>query len=187
MVTFRQDVTGLYNFKKANHISFYYAMIWACTKAINQVDAFHVALRNGELVYLPERKPNFIDLKPAAAHFHIVAMDMEEDICSFCRNTTVRSYEQKSFLEYYPDQQIFIYFTCMPWIDLTALSNERKMNTPDAMDDSIPRICWGKYKKEEDGRVTLGLSIEVNHRFVDGIHIGQFEKNLSEIIDQLQP
>ena len=44
MVTFRQDVTKLYKYAKRNGISFYYALVYLCTKAINGVPAFHYAI-----------------------------------------------------------------------------------------------------------------------------------------------
>ena len=51
-------------------------------------------------------------------------------------------------------------------------------------DDAIPRISWGKYR-EENGRKTLGLSVELNHRFVDGVHVGMFAKELERLMSAL--
>jgi len=184
MVTFRQDVTDLYAFAKNSGASFYYAMIWACTGAINDVDAFHIALRNGEPVYIADRRPSFTDLKPDSEQFHIVTADMDKDIRLFCRNAKELSLKQDFFIDLSAETDDLIFFSCLPWVELTALTNERDLSAPGARDDSIPRIAWGKYT-EENGRKKLGLSIEVNHRFIDGIHIGRFAEKLSEIIGNL--
>ena len=184
MVTFRQDVTDLYNFTKANGLSFYYGMIWACTRAVNSVPAFHIALRGGELVSIPDRKPSFTDLKPNAEQFHIVTMDLDEDIRAFCRAAAERSRAQECFIDLSAESDDLIYISCLPWIELTALTNEKDLNSPGARDDSIPRITWGKFT-EENGRKVLGLSLEVNHRFIDGIHIGRFAENLTNCIAAL--
>ena len=40
MVTFRQDVTALRKYTRRNSLSFYYAMVYLCTRAINEVPAF---------------------------------------------------------------------------------------------------------------------------------------------------
>lgn len=184
MVTFRQDVTGLYRFARENGLSFYYGMIWACTQAINGVGAFHLALRDGELVSIPDRKPSFTDLKPGAEQFHIVTLDAEADIRGFCRRAAELSRHQDCFIDLSAETDDLIYFSCLPWIELTALTNERDMSAPGARDDSIPRIAWGKYV-DEGGRKTLGLSLEVNHRFIDGIHIGRFAEKLSGCIGEL--
>ena len=73
-----------------------------------------------------------------------------------------------------------IFFSCVPWVELTSFENERDMDR----DDAIPRISWGKYR-EENGRKTLGLSVELNHRFVDGVHVGMFAKELERLMSAL--
>lgn len=78
-----------------------------------------------------------------------------------------------------------IYFSCLPWMDVTAVTNERELLAPNARDDSIPRICWGKYTLEND-RVYLGISVEVNHRLIDGVHIGRFAEALTRRIQALK-
>ena len=55
---------------------------------------------------------------------------------------------------------------------------------PGAKDESIPHIAWGRYVREGD-RITLGLSIEVNHRLLDGLHIGRFAEELTRRIEAL--
>ena len=65
-------------------------------------------------------------------------------------------------------------------IDLTGCTNERDFDK----DDAIPRITWGKYVPE-NGRETLGMSLEVSHRFIDGYHLGQFYQTLQKSIDEL--
>ncbi len=46
-VTFRQDVTKLHEYAKRNGLSFYYSLIWLCTQAINETDAFRYTIRGG--------------------------------------------------------------------------------------------------------------------------------------------
>ena len=184
MVTFRADVTGLYDYTKARGLSFYMGMIWACTEAINGVEAFRIALREGELVVLDRRDPSFTDLKRGAEQFHIVTMAHIGDIDAFCREAVRRSAEQNTFIDAEKETDELIYYSCMPWVELTALTNERNLSAPGALDDSIPRIAWGKYV-EESGRKVLGLSMEVNHRFIDGVHIGRFAQWLEQCIGQL--
>lgn len=186
MVTFRQDVTPLLNYTRAHHISFYQAMVWACTEALNQVSAFRTAMRSGVPVLLNRRDPSFTDLKPGAEQFHIVTLEHLPDLEAFCREATRISQAQTAFIDASKETDSLIYYSCLPWIDLTALTNERDLSSPDALDDSIPRLAWGRYT-EENGRTTLGLSMEVNHRFIDGVHIGQFSRRLEETMQQLIP
>ena len=178
-VTFRQDVTRLYAFAKENRLSFYYALVYLCTQALNQVEAFRYALRGEDLVLFDRRIPSFTDLKPGTETFHIVTLPMEEDLRSFCAAAKAKSAAQTSFLDQ-EDSLDLIYFSCLPWVELTALTNERDFDP----DDAVPRIAWGKYAQEGD-RKALHISLELNHRFVDGLHVGRFHEALTALIEAL--
>ena len=98
----------------------------------------------------------------------------------FCRTAKAKSDAQKTFLDQSGEPDDLIYISCTPWFDLTGCTNERDFDK----DDNIPRITWGKYVPE-NGRETLGMSLEVNHRFIDGYHLGLFYKHLQANIDAL--
>lgn len=179
-VTFRQDVTKLYRFAKENGISFYYALTYLCTRAVNQVNAFRYLIKDGQLYLSDGRSPSFTDLHPGCEQFHIVTMPCEGDIVSFSRTAREKSRAQTTFIDMTAETDNLIYISCLPWVELTALTNERDFDK----DDSIPRLAWGKYV-EENGRKTVHMSMELNHRFVDGIHVGKFHEILSEFIEAL--
>ena len=178
-VTFRQDVTRLYQFAKENRLSFYHSLVYLCTRAVNGVEAFRYALRGEDLVLFDQRIPSFTDLKPGAEQFRIVTLPMEEDIRAFCAAARAKSAAQTTFLDQ-EDSLDLIYFTCLPWVELTALTNERAFDP----DDAVPRIAWGKYAQEGD-RKGLHISLELNHRFVDGLHVGRFHEGLAALIEAL--
>ena len=179
-VTFNVDVTEAYAYAKRSGVSFYYAMVYLVTRAINSVEAFRYAIVDGELVLLDERSPSFTGLKKGSESFHIVTMPCEGDIADFCQEAKRRSAEQTTFLSTDKESADLIYFSCLPWIELTALTNERDFDP----DDAIPRISWGKFH-ERDGRKILGMSLELNHRFTDGVHIGKFAEALENLMKQL--
>ena len=178
-VTFKQDVTRLYAFTKEHHLSFYHSLVYLCTRAVNQVEAFRYALRGKDLVLFDRRSPSFTDLKPGSEQFHIVTLPMEEDLQTFCAAAKAKSAAQTTFLDQ-EDSLDLIYFTCLPWVELTALTNERDFDP----DDAVPRIAWGKYAQEGD-RKALHISLELNHRFVDGLHVGRFHEALTALIEAL--
>ncbi len=178
-VTFRQDVTRLYAFTKESGLSFYYSLVYLCTQAVNQVEAFRYALRGEDLVLFDRRLPSFTDLKPGAEQFHIVTLPCEGTIRNFCAAAKAKSAAQNTFLDQ-EDSLDLIYFSCLPWVELTALTNERDFDPNDA----VPRIAWGKYAQEGERKV-LHISLELNHRFVDGLHVGRFHEALSAGIEAL--
>lgn len=179
-VTFNVDVTEVYAYAKRSGLSFYYALVYLVTKAVNSVEAFRYGIVDGELVLFDERSPSFTDLKKGSESFHIVTMPCEGNIAEFCQDAKRRSAEQTTFLSTDKESADLIYFSCLPWVELTALTNERDLDP----DDAIPRISWGKFH-ERDGRKILGMSLELNHRFADGVHIGKFADALQNLIEQL--
>lgn len=74
MVTFRQDVTKLCRYAKARGLSFYYALVYLCTQAVNSVPAFQYTIRGDGVYRLERRIPSFTDLKKGSELFHIVTM-----------------------------------------------------------------------------------------------------------------
>ena len=179
-VCFRLDVTELRRFCKERVLPFYYAMIFLVTRAVNDTEAFLYTIKNGDVFLLDERLPSFTDRGKDEKYFRIVTMPCGEDLASFCAAAREKSRAQRSFIDYSSEGSGLVYLSTLPWLDLTALTNERDLDR----DDAIPRIAWGKYV-EENGRLKMGMSVEVNHRFVDGADIGAFAKRLEELIAAL--
>lgn len=180
MVTFQADVTAVREYTKRNNLSFYYAMVYLCTAACNAVPAFRQVIRGGQVWELESRSPSFTDLHPGSEVFHIVTMPCAGSLAKFCQAAAEKSAAQTAFLDQQDESDALIYFSCLPWVELTALTNERDHDP----DDSVPRIAWGRYTAQ-DGRLKLGLSLEVNHRLIDGVHIGQFAQALERRIAAL--
>ena len=180
-VTFTVDVTKIYNYVKRKGLSFYYALVYLCTEAVNDTEAFLYVVQEGEIYKLSRREPSFTDLKPGSENFYIVTMPSGDKIDEFCLAARKKSSEQTDFIDGEQETDGLIYFTCLPWIELTALTNERDF----CADDSVPRIAWGKYR-EENERKTLQMSMELNHRFVDGVHVGKFYEALCRRIENLE-
>lgn len=182
-ITFPIDVTALKMYTKKNGLSFYLSMIYFVMKSINQIEAFRYRIRNDELWLLEQIYPSFTFLKPGEEHFQIAVSKMKDGLAEFCIYATDLMERQKAFIELddsiLPDE--FVYLSSLPWLEVTSVSNERKID----VDDAIPRITWGKYV-EENGRLRMSISIEVNHKFIDGYHIGLFSQNLQSNIDGLE-
>ncbi len=180
-VTFNLDVTELYDYVKPRGLSFYYALTYLVTKAVNSVKALRYTMRDGSPVLLDERIPSFTDLKKGADTFYIVTMPCEGDIDAFCVEAKRRSSLQTSFIDESSESDELIFISCLPWVELTALTNERNY----VKDDAIPRIAWGKYR-DDNGRKILGMSLELNHAFADGKHVGDLAIELRRLIEELK-
>ena len=81
-LTFPVDVTPLRAWCRGRSLPFYPAMVFAVTKAMEAVDAFHYKDRDGVIVRHDTLVPSFTDLKPGSELFQIVA-DRAQQGCYF--------------------------------------------------------------------------------------------------------
>lgn len=180
-ITFPVDVTALREYTKRNHLSFYYSMVYCVTKAMEATEAFRYKCRGEDIILHDRLVPSFTDLKKGSDLFHITTLEAGEDLADFCRRAGEQSAAQTCFITQGPwDEDQLIYFTCLPWFPLTALTNERNADPG----DSVPRVSWGRWE-ERDGRTVLSLSLELNHRLLDGVHAGQFYEALCRRLEAL--
>lgn len=180
-VTFELDVTNLKRYTKENGLSFYYSLSYLITEAMESVEAFRIRIRNGRLEVVDELIPSCTDLMPESDCFVIVTLPRGCDMAAFCRRAKHTARTQKTLLD--PKSEArddLIYFSCLPWFSLTGFVTERNLD----VDDCIPRVTWGKYQAR-DGRYILSVTVEVNHRTVDGVHVGKFYEALTKRIETL--
>lgn len=180
-LTFPADVTALRTYVKGHGLPFYPAMVYQVLQAMDDVEAFRLRDRNGTIVRHDKLVPSFTDLKPGSELFHIVTLPAGEDMADFCRRAKDRSKRQTCLIDDHDWEDQLVYFTCVPWFPITALTNQRDVNPS----DTIPRAAWGRWE-EREGRTILGLSLELNHRLLDGYHVGQFCAALNARLSALE-
>lgn len=161
-------------------IPFYYAMIYAATYALNQVEEFRYRIRGDQVILHNMIHPSFTDMSDGTDLFKMVTVEMDKSILDFSRNAKEKSDNQ---VEYFVIKDVegrddLTYITCLPWVSFTHLSHTISFNK----DDSIPRLAWGKHY-EEGGKVLLPFSVQAHHSFVDGIHMGKYIDCLQEYLN----
>lgn len=184
-VAFNVDITNLVRFTREYHISFYYSLIYLCTQSLNQIDEFLLEIEDNRVFKVERRIPCFTDLKKGATSFHMVSLPCEGDILEFTAKAREESNNnplQVDALEGSGESQII--YSCIPWADITMCSNERDYNDPKLKDDTAPILVWGKYT-EHDGRYMINMTLDVNHRLIDGYFVGLFVQNLEAMIAAL--
>lgn len=179
-VTLPVDVTPVRQFARENQLSFYHLMIWLCTKAVNRVPALRMRVRGEEVVLLDRTDPSFTAMRQGESLFRIITLPWVDCPLTFCADARRADAAQDAFIKE-TDTDGLIYFSCTPWFDFTALTNEHALDK----DDTVPRLAWGRWY-EEKGRWWVHLSVEVNHRLVDGLHIGRMKEALDAEIAALE-
>lgn len=179
-VTFPLDVTHLYDYAKENKISFYYALCYLTTKAMESIENFRYRVKDGRVFLYDELIPSFTDMHKGSELFYIVTMPAGDDLIAFCRTAKEKSAVQQTLLDQEKEEDNLVFISSLPWFDMTGAMNDRNLDP----DDSFPRVVWGKYI-EQEGRKVLHFSLEVNHRLMDGIHAGKLYNKLNEMIAAL--
>lgn len=182
VVSFNVEIQNLYDFCKRRQIGVYHAMIWCITKAVNAIPAFRQRIIKDEVVEFDETYPSYTFLKRGEDAFKVCTMKAGDDIVEFDGKAKLAEVCQTTMYGNYgfPAEQL-IYLSCLPWIETTCISSERNIDR----DDCITRISWGKYRKNADGSIVQNITVDTNHRLVDGYHVGLFGQKLQEIISAL--
>ena len=168
-VSFELDVTNLYAHTHESGLSFYYSLCYLMTRAMEEVEAFRMRIRDGRIDIVDELIPSCTDLVPGSDAFVIVTLPHGGDMAEFCRQAKEKAAGQMYLFDREMEKlDTLVYFSCLPWFPVTGFVTERNLE----IDDSIPRVTWGKYRKES-GRVTLNITLDLNHRLIDGVHIGK--------------
>ncbi len=175
------DVTAFVKYVKQNKLSFYYSLIWVATEVMNNIVDFRYKIRGNDIVLFDRLIPAFTDLKSGSELFHIIAVDFCGDMAKFTEEAKRISEESKDYfpesMEDYEEDEL-IQFSCLPWFSFTSLNLEKSNDR----DDSVPKITWGKYEQFGES-MRLPFSIQVNHRLIDGVHLGNFINLLQNYID----
>lgn len=177
-VTINVDVTDLLEYCKKHNYSFYLSFIHFVALALDDIEEFHYRILNNEIVRFEECSTSHIeDMKDGTycyctLHHHMPFNEYIEyatktrNICK--ENGSVD--EDEDVLSQY-------FISCLPWISYTSLIQP----TADE-NDSNPRVTWGKYEINTNGKYMMPVSILVHHGLVDGIHIGKFYELLNSKI-----
>ncbi len=178
------DVSQFLSFCKKKNVSFYYSMIYAVTKVVNESENFKYRIRDGKVIMHDCIHPSFTEMDNSISDdlFKMVTVEYSDNLHEFLQAAENENARQKSYFD--PQKLIgrddLIYITCIPWISFTHLSHTISLNK----DDAVPRISWGKYYRS--GRKTmLPFSVQVHHALVDGIHVGQYIGKLQEYLDKI--
>lgn len=176
------DVTGVREFAKAHQLSLNAVLMYLTVSAMNNVENLRLRLRGDSVVLHEKLTPCFAHIKPGDDLFAMVVAEFSSDIVEFDR--LVRAAISASHT-YFDRQQLVgrddvLFISAMPWIAFTGVDHTLGLNRNDA----IPRVTWGKLIV--DGScVKLPYNIQVNHMFVDGIHVGRFFEQLEQEVHQL--
>lgn len=170
-LTLNIDITAFLKQIKDNQESFFYAFLFLTTKAMNEVEAFRLRIREEEVVLHDAIHPSFTYLTDEDT-FVFTEVKFVDDFARFKAAALHAAAEsvKESNLSDEVGRDDFIFVSSLPWLSFTSITHPINL---DKKEQSVPRLTWGKYFQDGD-KTLIPLSIQVNHALVDGIHIAQF-------------
>ena len=181
-ICFEMDVTKVKKFTKENGLPFSLTMVHLSTMALNEIDNFKYRVRGDQVVLHDTLTPSYAEVRENSDLFRMITVPFETDIRGFVKKAKEKSQNQKQYfvVEDFANKDDFVFYSAIPWITFTSIDHTRNHNR----DDAIPRISWGKYYWKDD-QLILPYNMQVNHMFVDGIHLGMFKEKLEDKINEL--
>lgn len=176
-VTFEIDITKFLKLVKEQEYSFTLAMVYAVCKCANAIEEFRYRFLDGSVVLYDKIDTAFTYLNKETELFKVVNVPMKDTLDEYMKVATKIAEEQK---EYFTGPLGNDVFQCspMPWVAYTHISHTNSGKK----DNATPLFDWGKYQ-EREGRITMPVSVQAHHSFVDGIHIGKFVDELQRYMD----
>lgn len=169
------DITNLKEFIDSHKSGFFLAISFLITKSVNLIPELRHRIINGELF-------EFIRVDPG----YTVLLD--DETFSFCDSNYVDSFKEYSELSAakikevkdcpdhgFEEKHHMFFITNIPWFSFTSI-----VHPYDKKYGYIPVIAIGKYFKDGD-KLLVPIGIQVHHGLVDGIHVGKFYQNLSNM------
>lgn len=167
------EVTNFYRFIKSNKLSFFLSNLFLSIKAANNLEEFRYRIKGNSVIIFDKINPSSTILNDDNT-FKFCRFKYYENFNEYltkAENTLKDALQTKNILNPEADKINVIHYSTIPWIRFNSISHARKYGT----DDSIPKIVFGKYYKN-NFKMMLPVSIEVHHSLIDGYHVAEYLK-----------
>ncbi len=176
------DITDFLPAIRARGLPFFLSFLFAVSRAGNAVPELRRRLLpDGTVVEYDLCQPSYTAIKPDGAYVYVDVDGGISDLRAFCAQGKANQAAaiEKGVLAEGGDVLDHFFISSVPWLHYAQIK------LPSGMPgDSHPRISWGKYQ-EENGRVTLPVTLYVHHALADGWHISRFFENLRRELDAI--
>ena len=178
-VTTPLDVTELRRFTKKEGLSFYRAMVYIVSRAMNELEPFRLRIRKDGIAVCETVSPSYTT---AGRDGSFGISDVEylpgETMVDFCRRALEKEASQREQMVVQDDvRDDLIFISSVPWFVTTSVLQEQPTNP----DDSFPRVLWDRIH-EEKGRQLVNFTAQLNHRLLDGSHVRDLLLHMEELM-----
>jgi chloramphenicol O-acetyltransferase type A len=175
----KMDVSEVVKYSKETNTSFFINVLYLITIGLSSVEEMRIREVDGEIRLYEQINPTFTVMTKTGVYEN-AGFEMIQDYKGFYKKAyeVLQSVKNQDFVkETYNDSTLFndYYMTCIPWLSIESMTHPLCDNNHSS--SSCPRICWDKYRIENDKYIML-LNITVSHCFVDGYPLTVAFKNI---------
>ena len=183
----KMDVTKVVEYSKKTNTSFFINVLYLVTTGMSMVEEMRIREVKGEIRLYDKINPTFTVMTDLGIYENS-GFEMIDDYQGFYNKAkeVIEKVKYQTFIkDTYNDSDLFndYYITCIPWLSLEGMTHPLCDNNFES--SSVPRICWDKYRLENDKYVML-LNITVSHCFVDGYPLTLAFKNIQEKFNNVE-
>lgn len=181
-VTVEVDLTSFLAACKENSWPFFLSFLYAVSNAANSIPALRqrITWENGQagiIEYSLCPTSHTVALPDGTYCYCELRADLPfSDYLPYAKEQQTRAMEAAS-MEDGADGRSLFFVSSLPWLNYTALVQPVPIPA-----DSNPRLTFGKYHTEPDGRTMIPVSILCHHALTDGLHLGQFYAALDQAL-----
>jgi len=171
-VTVNVDCSVAYETCKRLGFSFFVYYMFESIRAINRIENFRYRLID-EDIWLFDRIHASTTVGRVDGSFGFALFEYVDSFQEFQKNAEIQIAEVQKTSNLRVDDDAkrldVIHYTTLPWFSFTGFKHETNLSGM----ESIPKIAFGKFF-EHDQKKWLPVSVNVNHGFVDGYHVGKY-------------
>ena len=174
------DMTKTYHFAKSNELSFFGKYLHDCMKAINDIDELKLRIENEKIVLHDQINASATILRPNKT-FGCSYIEFDNDLEQFLANLDAEKKRIEQSSELFPERNDLacVHCSALPWVHFSG-HKEPVSGTL----DSVPKLAFSKIEYQQDNKIMMNVSINVNHALVDGYHVGLFSEKFQHYLNK---
>lgn len=168
-------VDALYRYAKQEGISFFALCLFVLLKAVNKIPQLRQRVEEGE-VWEYESVDALVPVLAKDGEFTQILVEYRAELADFLEHAVplIQAAKQAPAWANPCHRTDIAVFSCLPWIPFTQVASAYRV----FRGQYLPLIHWGKMEADVSGRLMMPVAIQANHVLVDGVHVGNFYKNI---------
>lgn len=183
-LTVKVDVTDFVCALKDKNIHFYPAMIWVVSAAVNQREELRMGYNEkNEVGVWGSVSPSYVHFYPEDQSFLKLVTEFDPDFSVFYHRFLADKERFKHRRGFVKNDSLNTFdVSCLPWIHYQSFD----MHIFDSGTYLAPVVTWGQYAQNEQGRLTMPLTLNLHHAVADGYHLCRFFEDVQAWMKKME-